>query len=199
MGRLGKKQGMCVHSPLVDSLNNSVRGIEVFKRLVQVYSFHAYEARVTDASTCAPCRARARRPTGALDGTDRSRCGPRSIAHALLIRVVAGGKKDARRPAGFAAELAQHNLCGAAAIGDISEMHRLIALGASVHTGDYDGRTPLHLAATEKRVLAVKLLLQEGSRPTAVDRWGFTAIDYAQQAGATAIVDMLRAALAARA
>ena len=41
------EQGMCVHSPLVDSLNNSVRGVDIFKRLVQIYAFHAYESRST--------------------------------------------------------------------------------------------------------------------------------------------------------
>jgi hypothetical protein len=38
-----RTQGLCVHSPLVDNLNNSVRGVELFKQLVTCYSFHGYE------------------------------------------------------------------------------------------------------------------------------------------------------------
>ena len=51
-------------------------------------------------------------------------------------------------------------LCAAAAAGDIKELERFLELGAPVHSTDYDGRTPLHLASAQAQVSCVKLLVQ---------------------------------------
>ena len=102
-----------------------------------------------------------------------------------------GGKKDARQQAGSTVELAQNALCQAAAIGDVSEIHRLLAVGADIDLPDYDGRTALHLAVTEKHRAAVQVLLQEGAKITCRDRWGLTPSDYATSIGATELVRLL--------
>ena len=102
-----------------------------------------------------------------------------------------GGKKNARQQTGFVAELAQNALCQAAAIGDVSEIHRLVAVGADVNLGDYDGRTALHLAVTERHRAAVQVLLQEGAVIECRDRWGLTPADYAASIGATDLVHLL--------
>lgn len=60
----------------------------------------------------------------------------------------------------------------AAANGDLDEMRRLHALGADLSQGDYDGRTPLHLACAENHSETVAYLIKEGADTTARDRWG---------------------------
>lgn len=43
-----KLMGIAVYSPQLDYLGNSVRGIELCKRLVQMFNFHASDS-LTDA------------------------------------------------------------------------------------------------------------------------------------------------------
>ena len=40
-------------------------------------------------------------------------------------------------------------VCWAASQGDLNELQRLVASGVDLSEGDYDGRTGLHLAASE--------------------------------------------------
>jgi hypothetical protein len=49
--------------------------------------------------------------------------------------------------------------------------------GMSVSTGDYDDRYPLHLAASEGRVLAVSFLLGISADPNTLDRWKGSPMD----------------------
>ncbi len=74
-----------------------------------------------------------------------------------------------------------YQLINAASLGDINEISRLVAHGAEVNAADYDGRTPLHLAAAEGRLEAVDYLLLRQAEPTAKDRWGATPIDDAKR------------------
>ena len=62
--------------------------------------------------------------------------------------------------------------CSAAARGDIEALERLIQSGFSLEQGDYDGRTPLHIAAAEGQVSTVQFLLSQGADPNIFDRWG---------------------------
>ena len=70
--------------------------------------------------------------------------------------------------------LVQTNLlmCAAAAAGNVERLAELIAGGAIPSQGDYDHRTPLHLAASDGRLDALLFLLEAGADPSAVDRWG---------------------------
>ena len=59
----------------------------------------------------------------------------------------------------------------AASIGDIRTLQRLQSEQRDLEAGDYDRRTPLHLAAAEGHTDIVKFLLESGVKPLP-DRWG---------------------------
>ncbi len=59
---------------------------------------------------------------------------------------------------------------------DLQEIQYLIKQGASINQGDYDRRTPLHLATCEGHLDVVKFLLEQGANPFVVDRWGGTPL-----------------------
>jgi hypothetical protein len=59
----------------------------------------------------------------------------------------------------------------AAAKGDVATMRGFVKQGVDPNTGDYDKRTPLHLAASEGLLEVVKFLLDEGgAQVSPVDR-----------------------------
>jgi len=83
-----------------------------------------------------------------------------------------GGKRGTRQDATIA------DLCDAASKGDVESMLDFIKQGVDVDAGDYDKRTPLHLAASEGLMEVVKLLIEQGKADASpVDRWGGTPLD----------------------
>ena len=59
--------------------------------------------------------------------------------------------------------------------GKPEKLQQYIAVGADVNSVDYDGRTPLHIGASEGHKAVVHVLLESGARIDAKDRWGHTA------------------------
>ena len=62
--------------------------------------------------------------------------------------------------------------CSAAARGDIEAIERMVSSHFSIDTGDYDGRTALHLASAEGQLDVVDFLIAQGANVHVVDRWG---------------------------
>ena len=80
----------------------------------------------------------------------------------------------------------------AASQGDLNELKSLQAKGVHLNDTDYDGRTPLHLAAAEGHQHIVAYFIQQGLTLNPQDRWGGTPLDDAKQAGHEAVVSLLR-------
>ncbi|MGI9557406.1 MAG: glutaminase A, partial [Solirubrobacterales bacterium] len=74
-------------------------------------------------------------------------------------------------------------LIWAASKGDLGAVHRLVVRGYDQDAADYDGRTPLHLAAAEGRDRVVHYLAENGARLSLRDRWGRTPLDDARGHG----------------
>lgn len=108
------------------------------------------------------------------------------------------GKKDPR----MAKNESQINgviaLCWAAAQGDLREVQQLVARGVDLDGADYDGRTAMHLAASEGQESIVEYFLRLGARPDPVDRWGGTPLTDAKRHGHAAVAQLLEAVPARR-
>ncbi|KAK9409399.1 Aspg: 60 kDa lysophospholipase [Crotalus adamanteus] len=66
--------------------------------------------------------------------------------------------------------------CVAAKNGDLTALKVLQDLGGNLSSGDYDGRTPLHVASCEGNLKVVRHLLKSGATVYAKDRLGATPL-----------------------
>jgi glutaminase len=68
--------------------------------------------------------------------------------------------------------------CNAAVEGNLEVMKNLKNLGVDLNLGDYDKRTPLHVAAASGQVKIVLWLIEEANvLNSPVDRWGATPLN----------------------
>ena len=95
--------------------------------------------------------------------------------------------------AGVAGAIYPVLLCSASALGQVDVVARLLEGGADPNLGDYDHRTPLHLAAAEGQLAVVELLVARGADVQPRDRWHETPLGDAVRAGHDDVADFLRA------
>ena len=140
--------GICIFSPRLDHQGNSVRGIEMAKRLTSAYRLHLFDGVMTDTTRIDP-----RLP---------------------LARWRAASCSEA---------------IWAASTGNIRTLQRLVSEQINLEMGDYDIRTPLHLASAEGHTHVVKFLLDHGVKPIP-DRWGGYPISDAKNGNHQEIIDI---------
>mmetsp|Transcript_8783 Transcript_8783/g.23071 ORF Transcript_8783/g.23071 Transcript_8783/m.23071 type:complete len:1096 (-) Transcript_8783:171-3458(-) len=122
---------------------------------------------------------------GGTPADDAIRSKHQEVADYLLRH---GGKRGTRLDATIA------DLCQAAAKGDVASMREFVKQGVDPNTGDYDKRTPMHLAASEGLLKVVQFLLDEGgAKVSPVDRWGGTPLDDAIRHKKYDVVELLLA------
>lgn len=151
------QMGICVWSPRLDRIGNSVRGVDFARRLSRVYTLHLYDSITQDSLQQAEVR---------ID--------PRLTVLRRRVRQVS-------------------RALWSASTNDVRTVRRMLDEGADLEQGDYDLRTPLHLAAAEGHGEVVRILLDAGVHPNARDRWGGTPLDDALANGHNDVVEQLRA------
>ncbi|CAN9502159.1 unnamed protein product [Ophioblennius macclurei] len=82
--------------------------------------------------------------------------------------------------------------CAAAKIGDVEALQALKDMGSNLCLGDYDGRTPLHVAACEGHLHVVEYLLRNGASLHVKDRYGETPLSNAVRFRHKEVVRLLR-------
>lgn len=67
--------------------------------------------------------------------------------------------------------------CVAASQGDLEALVRLHIQNIDLSRGDYDKRTPMHLAAINGYIEIVEYLVEQGYDVNPKDRWGSTPLN----------------------
>ena len=156
--------GICVYDPQVNESLVPVRGIEFARRLTKRYRVNIFDQLVFGL------------------GADP---------------FVTNGEGD-DDGAGGGAIVTSHDgllifqLLTAAGNGDVDAIRGLVeGDGLDVNVADYDNRTALHLACSDGKVNAARVLLELGADPMKLDRWRGTPLDDARRGGKSELVDLV--------
>eukprot|EP00063_Salmo_salar_P067012 XP_014041847.1 PREDICTED: 60 kDa lysophospholipase-like isoform X5 [Salmo salar] len=82
--------------------------------------------------------------------------------------------------------------CAASKVGDVEALDAIKEMGSNLSLGDYDGRTPLHIASCEGHLKVVQYLLSQGATVYAKDRYGDTPLRNAVRFRHKEVVKLLR-------
>ena len=82
-------------------------------------------------------------------------------------------------------------LCACANLGDLEQIKAMHNNGANLESADYDGRTALHLAASEGHLHIINDLVAQNINLNPVDRWGGTPVQDALRHGHHHIAEIL--------
>lgn len=95
----------------------------------------------------------------------------------------------------MSAEFQDHeDITAAAAAGDVDEVAAILSMDNRLtRVVDRAGWTPLHIAAHRGHAAVVEMLLANNADPTARTADGRTALALAEQAGRSAVAELLRA------
>lgn len=70
--------------------------------------------------------------------------------------------------------------CSAASSGHLKILQRFYKVGISMDEGDYDNRTPMHVAASAGQIDVIRFLLSVNASVNTLDRWGSTPMNDAK-------------------
>ena len=84
------------------------------------------------------------------------------------------------------------SLCQAVFNGDILTLRRLLQTRMQVNAFDYDGRAASHIAASERNVAALRVMVESGAYLTLKDRSKNTVLDDAKRVNAAQLLEFLK-------
>ena len=114
-----------------------------------------------------------------------------------VYRTMARGAHDpdsASRVTAIREALTPVLMCSAAGRGSATQLRTMLANGADPSSSDYDGRTALHLAASNGRLECVELLIEARAELSPLDRWNGTPYDDAVRHSHPDVAEALRRA-----
>jgi len=82
-------------------------------------------------------------------------------------------------------------ICSVIYLNDIKLLNQIINMGIKINKGDYDNRTPLHIASACGHEEILRILIWNGSNINTKDRFGFTPLYEAVQHNRKIIINIL--------
>jgi len=164
--------GVVMYSPRIDTVGNSVRGVEFCERLVKKYNFHMFDSVDTSQHR--------------KDPTEHENVYTDTMVSQVLFKSLPSNKGTM-----FALKQEQVNtnimishILNAATKGDLSALKNAHSANVDMDLCDYNGRTALHQAASQAHAACVNYLLKECKVDAVIkDKWGMTPSQEAIRSG----------------